>query len=99
LIKEATEMDPKAIAHASLAMASRTDFTEIMAVEDLFVIHGALDRLVLSQQFEAHQRILEGHFFELKKAGHMSHVESPKEVSAVLDLILNKSSNASNISL
>jgi hypothetical protein len=29
----------------------------------------------------------------------MSHVESPKEVSAVLDLILNKSSNASNTSL
>ena len=99
LIKEANEMDPKAIAHASLAMASRTDFTEIMAVEDLFVIHGALDRLVFSQQFETHKRILAGHFFELKKAGHMSHIESPDEVSAVLDLILNKSSNVSNTSL
>ena len=65
---------------------------KIINLNHLFVIHGARDRLVSSEQFKRHG-ILRGHFFELKKAGHMSHIESPDEVIEALKVILNTSAN------
>ena len=41
-------------------------------------------------------RILKGQFFELQKAGHMSHIESPEEVIEALEVIFNTSANNSN---
>ena len=95
LIKEASMMESSAIAYASLAMASRKDFTKLISLQDLYVIHGAQDRLVSSEQFEGHG-ILNGHFFELQKAGHMSHIESPEEVIEVLKVILGNPASDSN---
>ena len=88
-------MESSAIAYASLAMASRKDFTKLISLQDLYVIHGAQDRLVSSEQFEGHG-ILNGHFFELQKAGHMSHIESPEEVIEVLKVILGNPASDSN---
>ena len=95
LIEEASIMESKAIGYASLAMASRKDFTKIISHQDLYVIHGAHDRLASSNQYEGHG-ILNGHFFELQNAGHMSHIESPQEVIEVLKIILGGSTSNSN---
>lgn len=96
LIKEASMMESSAIAYASLAMASRKDFTKLISLQDLYVIHGAQDRLVSSEQFEGNG-ILNGHFFELQKAGHMCHIESPEGVIEVLKIILGNPESDSNI--
>ena len=95
LIAEAGEIDSSAIAYASLAMASRRDFSKLMPLEDLFVIHGVADRMVSSEQFKR-LGILDGHFFELKYAGHMSHMESPDEVIQALKVILKDFTSNSN---
>ena len=95
LISDASSIESSAIAYASLAMASRKDFTKLIYLQDLYVIHGVQDRLISSEQFEGHG-ILNGHFFELQKAGHMSHIESPEEVIEVLKVILGNSASDSN---
>jgi pimeloyl-ACP methyl ester carboxylesterase len=95
LISDASSIESSAIAYASLAMASRKDFTQLISLQDLYVIHGAQDRIVSSEQFEGYG-ILNGHFFELQKAGHMSHVESPEEVIEVLKVILGNPASDSN---
>jgi pimeloyl-ACP methyl ester carboxylesterase len=95
LISDASSIESSAIAYASLAMASRKDFTKLIYPQDLYVIHGVQDRLVSSEQFEGHG-ILNGHFFELQKAGHMSHIESPEEVIEVLKVILGNPASDSN---
>ena len=95
LISDASSIESSAIAYASLAMASRKDFTKLIYPQDLYVIHGAQDRLVSSEQFQGHG-ILNGHFFELQKAGHMSHIESPEEVIEVLKVILGSPASDSN---
>ena len=98
LISETSNMQSSTIADASMAMASRKDFTELISLEDLYVIHGVQDRLISSEQFKGH-RILKGQFFELQKAGHMSHMESPEEVIEALKVIFNTSANNSNKSI
>ena len=95
LISDASSIESSAIAYASLAMASRKDFTKLIYLQDLYVIHGVQDRLISSEQFESHG-ILNGHFFELQKAGHMSHIESPEEVIEVLKVILGSPASDSN---
>ena len=95
LIKEASMMESKAIGDASIAMASRMDFTKLIFLQDLYIIHGVKDRLVSSEQFKGHG-ILNGQFFELQKAGHMSHIESPEEVIEALKVILNTPTDNSN---
>ena len=95
LISDASSIESSAIAYASLAMASRKDFTKLIYLQDLYVIHGVQDRLISSEQFESHG-ILNGHFFELQKAGHMSHIESPEEVIEVLKVILGNPISDSN---
>ncbi len=93
LISDTANMESSAIAYASLAMSSRKDFTKNIPFKDLFVIHGARDRLVSSERFKRHG-ILREHFFELKKAGHMSHIESSDEVIEALKIIFNTSANS-----
>ena len=98
LIKEASMMESKAIGNASIAMASRTDFTKLIPLQDLYVIHGVKDRLVSSEQFDGNG-ILKGHFFLLQNAGHMSHIESPEELIEVLKVVFDTSLNDSNKSV
>ena len=95
LIAEAGEIDSSAIAYASLAMALRRDFTKLIPLNDLYVIHGLADRLVSAELFKVHG-ILDGHFFELQHAGHMSHMESPDELIQALKVILKDFKSNSN---
>ena len=71
------------------------EFPKLIYLQDLYVIHGVQDRLISSEQFESHG-ILNGHFFELQKAGHMSHIESPEEVIEVLKVILGNPASDSS---
>ena len=87
-------MESKVIGYA---MASRKD-CKIIPHQDLYVIHGAQDRLAAYNQYEGHG-ILNGHFFDLQNAGHMSHIESPQELIEVLKIILDGSTSNSNARL
>ena len=89
LLEEALQVDSQAIAISSLAMADRKNWTSLHPKEDFYLIHGAKDRLVSSDQIDDHV-INSTHFFVIKGGGHMSHIESPDEVMLALNAIFTK---------
>lgn len=80
LISEANLITADAIAYAALAMRERKDFTEeVLANPSKYVfIHGELDPLVSYEQLISRLPIVT--IYILPNAGHMSHIESSREV-------------------
>jgi pimeloyl-ACP methyl ester carboxylesterase len=86
---EALKMSSEAIAYATLAMSEREDFTETIYQYPLeyVLIHGALDKLVLSSELK-NSAISRKQLHIISNAGHMSHIENSEEIMAVLSKIL-----------
>ena len=86
---EANKMSAEAIAYATLAMSERKDFSETIYQYPLeyVLIHGALDKLVLSSDIES-RLISRKQLHIISNAGHMSHIENSEEIMAVLSKIL-----------
>lgn len=77
LINEASKMLPEDMAYSSIAMSNRKDFTSFVKDNKphIYVIHGALDHLVKTSDFEPVFLSDDTHFYLFLKAGHMCHVE------------------------
>ena len=91
LKEEAMKIKPESIAYAALAMRQRKDYTQMIAENpsDFFIIHGDLDRLVtteflLEQTRDIFKEILKNQVAIIQEAGHMSHIESSREVIKIL---------------
>ena len=91
LKEEAMKIKPESIAYAALAMRQRKDYTQMIAENpsDFFIIHGDLDRLVtteflLEQTRDIFKEILKNQVSIIQEAGHMSHIESSREVIKIL---------------
>ena len=86
---EAHKMSAEAIAYATLAMRDRKDFSKEINQNqsDYVLIHGALDKLVLSSELK-NSAISRKQLHIISNAGHMSHIENSEEIMAVLSKIL-----------
>lgn len=89
LKNEALKMLPESIAYSALAMRNRRDFTNKVNenLNDYFVIHGMLDKLVDDSYLKT-QLKSDKNLFLLKNAGHMAHIEQSEQVLKILNLIL-----------
>ena len=86
---EAHKMSAEAIAYATLAMRDRKDFSKEINQNqsDYVLIHGALDKLVLSSELK-NSAISRKQLHIISNAGHMSHIENSEEIMEVLSKIL-----------
>ena len=86
---EAHKMSAEAIAYATLAMSERKDFSEKIYQYPLeyVLIHGALDKLVLSSDIES-RLISKKQLHIIENAGHMAHMEKGLEVMQILKKLL-----------
>ena len=77
LMHEASKMLPEDMAYCSIAMGNRKDFSSFVTENkaDVYIIHGALDHLVNTADFEPIFLSDDPHFYLFPKAGHMCHVE------------------------
>jgi pimeloyl-ACP methyl ester carboxylesterase len=84
LVEEANHMLPESIAYAALAMRERKDFTaEVIANPTKYTfIHGDLDSLVATDVLKSRVPAVPIHVIE--HAGHMSHIESSRDVFDLL---------------
>jgi pimeloyl-ACP methyl ester carboxylesterase len=91
LIKEAEKMDALAIANASLAMAERVDFTQMVLDRgiNLEIIQGEKDAIVpLTKMKSLHAD--DDHLEVINDCGHMCHIEAPGRVMSALQKALNE---------
>jgi len=81
LIKEAKQMEPDAIAYASLAMAEREDLSEFVLKhqERVSILQGAEDPIVLKDKMDNSLRS-QRNYCVIQNSGHMSHIEQPEMV-------------------
>lgn len=91
LLIEANDISSSAIAFASLAMANRNDFTQLVKEGkiNLTVIQGEIDRIVPIEKMNL-EISSDIDYFILPNTGHMSHVENPLGVMAVLKEIFDE---------
>lgn len=92
LLEEASHISADAIAYASLAMSQRTDHCELLRknIEKVYILQGEDDAIVPTTDSDRIFGDFEGHYFKIKEAGHMSHIENPNKVMNVLKSILEK---------
>lgn len=85
---EALKMSAEAIAYATLAMRDRKDFSKEIHQNpsEYVLIHGALDKLVLSSDLESRINSRK-QLHIITNAGHMSHIENSEEIMEVLSKI------------
>jgi len=91
LLLEANELSSEAIAYASMAMANRTDFTQIVHEKkmNLSIIQGEIDRIVPMEKMDL-EISSDIDYFILPNTCHMSHIENPLGVMAVLKEIFDE---------
>jgi len=77
LINEASKMLKEDMAYSALAMGNRKDFSSFVLKNkpDIVLIHGALDHLVNTSDFEPIFLSDDPNFYLFPKAGHMCHAE------------------------
>jgi 2-succinyl-6-hydroxy-2,4-cyclohexadiene-1-carboxylate synthase len=89
LILEAKKMTPDAIAYASLAMSTRSDFTEYVSTnsDDFYLIQGDGDKIVPREAMDKLFANKTRHYFVIEEAGHMAHIERSTKVLEILKSI------------
>ncbi len=89
LKKEALELTADGIAYASLAMRTRTDFTDLVKknADKIVFIHGAKDKLISIENISEVSNQKNLHLIE--NCGHMAHIEATEEVLKILSEIAN----------
>ncbi|MBM3429378.1 MAG: alpha/beta hydrolase [Bacteroidetes bacterium] len=89
LKKEALELTADGIAYASLAMRTRTDFSDLVKknADKIVFIHGAKDKLISVESISAVSNQKNLHLIE--NCGHMAHIEATEYVRSILAKIAN----------
>jgi pimeloyl-ACP methyl ester carboxylesterase len=89
LKKEALELTADGIAYASLAMRTRTDFSDLVKknADKIVFIHGAKDKLISVESISAVSNQKNLHLIE--NCGHMAHIEATEYVRSILTKIAN----------
>jgi pimeloyl-ACP methyl ester carboxylesterase len=89
LKKEALELTADGIAYASLAMRTRSDFTDLVKknADKIVFIHGAKDKLISVESISAVSNQKNLHLIE--NCGHMAHIEATEYVQSILTKIAN----------
>ncbi|MFM7300671.1 MAG: alpha/beta fold hydrolase [Crocinitomicaceae bacterium] len=89
LKKEALELTADGIAYASLAMRTRTDFSDLVKKnsDKIVFIHGAKDKLISVESISAVSNQKNLHLIE--NCGHMAHIEATEHVLWILSKIAN----------
>jgi len=89
LKKEALELTADGIAYASLAMRTRTDFSDLVKknADKIVFIHGAKDKLISVESISAVSNQKNLHVIE--NCGHMAHIEATEYVRSILTKIAN----------
>jgi len=84
LKKEALELTADGIAYASLAMRTRTDFSDLAKknADKIVFIHGAKDKLISVENISKVSNKKNLHLLE--NCGHMAHIEATEEVLRIL---------------
>ena len=86
LIHEARKIASEFIASVSLAMSDRKDNTELVRErkEQILIIQGKEDPIVPKEKMKC-KNTMRLNYVELKKCGHMAHIESSKETVRSLE--------------
>lgn len=92
LIQEACLMHPDAIAYASLAMSTRTDFSNFVTTEinDFYIVQGREDKLVSQEEMSQLFSNQQSHYFLIDGAGHMVHIEKSSELQTILKKVFEQ---------
>ncbi len=82
LISSAMEMDSFSIAATTLAMRNRGEYLEVLEKnkEEICVIQGEKDNLIPFHKMKNLYKKIKFKGYFLEGVGHMSHIESPKEI-------------------
>lgn len=86
--KEAENMDATHIAAYSLAMRNRPHFRKVLAQfpNEIGLILGEKDPLISEKTLQKEMMNLQNPIFNIPRAGHMSHIESPQELLSIFKL-------------
>jgi 2-succinyl-6-hydroxy-2,4-cyclohexadiene-1-carboxylate synthase len=86
LQEEAKRMSANAIAYSSLAMYNRTDNKTLLQLhsKEILIIQGKEDKTIPLNLMNEMRLGLENQYFEIERAGHMGHIETPQEVKKIL---------------
>lgn len=91
LIDEAKEISADSIAEISLAMKNRVDNSELLSENpnDFWVIQGEKDAIVPVGKMRQEKTKIAFNYVEISSVGHMSHIENPSAVEAILSEVFS----------